>query len=197
LPQPKKLKTPPYNVITQRKSHREFMDKEISIEDVSTILWMGYGLRERVGNFFFRNVPSAGALYPLEIYVGTFKVEGLSQGIYHFNPVKHTLECILEGNFKQTLVNGCLGQHFVSTGAIIIFISSVFRRNMAKYGHRGLRYILLDAGHLAQNMILGAEALGLGSCPVGAFFDDELNQLIGLDGYEESVLYLLVIGKKD
>ncbi len=83
-------------------------------------------------------------------------------------------------------------QRFMARGAVIFIWSAVMRRNMAKYGHRGSRYILLDAGHICQNLLLAAEAIGRKACPVGAFFDDELNQLLGLDDEEETVLYLAV-----
>ncbi len=196
LPEPVNKNIDFLTLISSRKSHRDFLNKEITLNELSTILWCGYGIREKKGNFFFRNVPSAGALYPLEIYLMTFNVSGLPKGIFHYFPKNHSLELLKEGDFSKELIQASLAQNFVSKGAVTILITSIFRRNMAKYGHRGLRYILLDAGHLAQNMVLGAETLSIGCCPVGAFFDDEINTLIGVDGIEESTLYLLVFGKK-
>lgn len=97
-------------------------------------------------------------------------MDGLVRGVYHYFPKDHLLELIKRGDFSHQLAHASLGQGFVSKGAFTIVFSAVFRRNMAKYGHRGLRYILLDAGHIAQNMIIAGEALSIGSCPVGAFF---------------------------
>lgn len=196
LPRPISLDVELCSLINNRKSHREFNKQAINLEELSTILWAGYGIREKKKGFYFRNVPSAGALYPIEIYLFSFNIDTLEKGIYHYLPKDHVLEFIRKGDFSKELTQASLGQGFVSKGSVTIIMSAFFRRNMAKYGHRGLRYILLDAGHIAQNMILVGEAMSIGSCPVGAFFDDELNQLLGLDGEEESVVYMVVLGKK-
>jgi len=196
LPGPISLDVELCSLINNRKSHREFNKQAINLEELSTILWAGYGIREKKMGFYFRNVPSAGALYPIEIYLVSFNIDSIERGIYHYLPKDHVLELIRKGDFSKELTQASLGQGFVSKGSVTIIMSAFFRRNMAKYGHRGLRYILLDAGHIAQNMILVGEAMSIGSCPVGAFFDDEVNQLLGLDGEEESVVYMLVFGKK-
>lgn len=182
--------------IKTRRSYREYGDEPISMQELATILYHSYGIREDSTDFPYRNVPSAGALYPLEIYVYANKVEGLKQGIYHYNIVDNGLELLTLGDFNDYLVKSCLGQRFVTQGGCVIFFTTLFRRNMCKYGHRGLRYILLDAGHIAQNLILCSEALGIGTCPIGAFFDNEINSLLGVDGMEETTLYLIVMGKK-
>ncbi len=182
--------------IKNRKSHRDYKKESVTFEELGTILWHSYGIRENVTDFPFRNVPSAGALYPIEIYVYANNIKELKKGVYHFNIMDNGLECLTFGEFGDYLVNACLGQRFVTQAAAVIFFTAFFRRNMSKYGDRGVRYIFLDAGHIAQNMILCCEALGIGACSVGAFFDDEINRLLGIDGEEESIIYLLSIGKK-
>ncbi|GAB6162161.1 SagB/ThcOx family dehydrogenase [Desulfothermus naphthae] len=196
LPTHRRLNVDLLSIINKRRSWREFKDQVIPLKELSTILWAGYGVREKRGKFYYRNVPSAGALYPIEIYIVSFNVQGLDKGIYHYFPKDHVLELIKKGDFSNKLIYACARQDFVAKGSFTVIMSAIFRRNMAKYGHRGLRYILLDAGHIAQNMIIAGEAMTLGSCPVGAFFDDEVNQLVGLDGEEESVIYMVVFGKK-
>lgn len=194
LPRPSKIDVPFSEVVSKRASCRTYIPRKISVQDLSNILWMGYGIREKKGNFYFGNAPSAGALYPLDIYVAIFHVATLENGIYRYNAYQNALEMIKKGDFSRELINGCLGQSFVGSGAFTALISAVFRRNMRKYGERGVRYIFIDAGHVVQNMILTAESLSLGACPVGAFFDNELNEIIGLDGEEETIIYLLSIG---
>ncbi len=182
-------------LLSKRRSWRRYLPLPIALEDLCYILWCGYGNTKKKGDFFFRTSPSAGALYPLEIYIFSFNITSLSPGIYHYSVKDNCLEFLIEGDFSSYLISACMGQSFVGRGACCIVISAVFRRNMSKYRDRGVRYIFLDAGHLAQNMILGAGERGIGTCPVGAFFDDEVNGLLGLDGEEESVIYLISMGR--
>lgn len=193
---PLDLETHLSSTIKKRKSHREYKNEPMSLDELGTILWHSYGIRENTRDFPYRNVPSAGALYPLEIYIYANMIDQLEKGIYHYNIMDNGLECLTTGEFGDYLAGACLGQRFVKQGAAVIFLTAFFRRNMAKYGHRGMRYILLDAGHIAQNAILCSEALGFGTCCVGAFFDDEINAMLGIDGVEESIVYLISIGKK-
>ncbi len=182
-------------LLSRRASSRRYTTQPIDFKEISTILWAGYGRRKRDKNFHFRTSPSAGALYPLEIYLFSLNIQGLNQGIYHYNILEEHLELLVKGDFSLPLIEASLGQRFVGEAGCCIVISAFFRRNMSKYGDRGLRYILLDAGHVAQNIILAATEKGLGSCPVGAFFDEEINSLIGIDGTEETAIYLIAIGK--
>ncbi len=182
-------------LLLQRRSIRNYLPEDISLQDISHILWCGYGPTQKRGDFFFRTSPSAGALYPLEVYLFVFNIDSLDPGIYHYSVRDNLLELLIEGDFSSYLIGAALGQSFVGRGNCCVAISAVFRRNMSKYRDRGVRYIFLDAGHLAQNMILAAQERGIGSCPVGAFFDDEVNRLLGLDGEEESVIYLISMGK--
>ncbi|WP_456325025.1 SagB/ThcOx family dehydrogenase [Desulfonauticus submarinus] len=183
------------DLLSKRRSCRSFAELPLDLEELSYILFAAYGVTGRAGFYTLKTAPSAGALYPCELYLQVNRVKSLEPGIYCFLPDNFCLKQIKLKDLSSEVQGACLGQSFVGRAAVNIFISAVFRQNMIKYGHRGLRYILLDAGHIAQNILLGAVSLGLGACPVGAFFDDELNSLIGLDGEEESVLYVCSLGR--
>jgi SagB-type dehydrogenase family enzyme len=180
-----------------RRSCRRFGESAISIKDLSVLLWASQGITGRAGNFFLRAAPSAGALYPVETYLSVQNVETIDGGLYHFQPAKFSLDK-LSGEFSGNKVaEAALGQSFLAQAGVVFIWSAILRRNFSKYGHRGMRYILMDAGHISQNLLLAAEALGLGACPVAAFYDDELNALLGLDGTEESVIYMAAVGTKE
>jgi len=180
-----------------RRSCRRFGESAISIKDLSVLLWASQGITGRAGNFFLRAAPSAGALYPVETYLSVQNVETIDGGLYHFQPAEFSLDN-LSGEFSGNKVaEAALGQSFLAQAGVVFIWSAILRRNFSKYGHRGMRYILMDAGHISQNMLLAAEALGLGACPVAAFYDDELNALLGLDGTEESVIYMAAVGTRE
>ena len=158
------------------------------------LLWSSTGIQRVERTYEFRNTPSAGALYPIETYLFAKNVDGLNLGLYHYNIKFHLLEELAVEDFSILLTRACLGQEmFVSAGAIFIW-SGIFGRSKWKYKQRAYRYVYLDCGHIAQNLALSATALGLGSCQVGAFYDDEINKILGLDGNEESAIYLSVVG---
>ena len=142
-----------------------------------------------------RTAPSAGALYPFENYLYIDKVEGVPQGIYHFDVAEFSLACLEEGNFNHQITAASLGQPVVRKAAVVIIWTAVMLRCMVKYRERAVRYIAMDMGHVCQNVQLAATALGFGSCPIGAFYDDEVNALLGVDGEEETVLYMVTVGK--
>jgi len=182
------------DILQRRRSKRKFSTGTLSLTDLACLLWAMQGITAQAGNFFFRTSPSAGALYPIETYVVADKVEGVESGIYHFNVLDILLEEIRTDVSGKEVAKAALDQGFIAKGAATFIWSAVFRRNMSKYGNRGGRYIFMDAAHICQNLLLAAEHLGLAACPVGAFYDDELNELLHLDGQEESALYLGVVG---
>ncbi|MDQ7032827.1 MAG: SagB/ThcOx family dehydrogenase [Desulfonauticus sp.] len=183
------------SILQKRRSVRNFTDQSLSFQEMSYLLFAAYGVTGRAGFYALKTSPSAGGLYPCQVYVQVNRVEKLSPGFYFFSPEHNSLTLYKKGDFSESMASCCLGQSFVQMAAVNIIISAIFRQNMIKYGHRGLRYILLDAGHMMQNVLLASANLNLGSCPVGAFFDDELNELMELDGQEESVVYLCSVGK--
>ena len=139
-----------------------------------------------------RSAPSAGALYPFEIYVVVHNVEGLEPGIYHYAVRDHQLEVAATGDFRaQALQQAMLGE---ADAAFVL--AAVFDRSRHKYGERGYRYVYMEAGHISQNIGLQAVSLGLGSVGVGAFLDSEVNKLIGVDGSKEAAIYLQAVGTR-
>ncbi len=186
-----------WDLLQKRRSHRNFSTDSITLTELSLLLWAAQGITAQVGHYYFRTAPSAGALYPIETYVLNVDVEGAEPGLYHFDVRGFQLELLREGRMEKELTGAALGQGMIRNAAAVFLWTAVLRRNMSKYGHRGVRYILLDAGHICQNLLLAAEALGLGACPVAAFFDDEVNGILQLDGQEETTLYMAVVGKKN
>lgn len=181
-------------VLQHRRSNRKYSGTPLTLREISLLLWAMQGITGRAGNWLLRTAPSAGALYPVETYVAVEKASDLGAGLYHFNVADFLLEGLLQIRVAADIAAACLMQHFMAEASAIFVWSAVLRRNMAKYGHRGLRYICMDAGHICQNLLLAAEAIGRNACPVAAFFDDELNRILGLDGEEETVLYLAAVG---
>ena len=180
--------------VRNRKSVRHFSEKSLIIEQLSYLLWISTGIQRIERGYEFRNAPSAGALYPIETYLSIKKVDGLPVGLYHYNIKLHLLEELKIGDFSDYLANSCLGQSMLSSAAVVFIWSGVFSRSKWKYKQRAYRYVYLDCGHIAQNLALCTSSLGLGSCQIGAIYDDEINELIGLDGKNESVIYLSIVG---
>ncbi|QJA05782.1 SagB/ThcOx family dehydrogenase [Thermosulfurimonas marina] len=183
-----------FEVLARRRSERIYARRTLTLEELSLLLWAAQGVTARAGRYLLRTAPSAGALYPIETYLSAHRVEGLEPGLYHLEIETWSLAQLSRGNFGPEIKEAALGQGFCETAAAVFVWSAVPRRTMAKYGSRGLRYIFLDAGHLCQNMLLAAEALKLAACPVGAFLDEALNEIFGLDGEEETVIYLATVG---
>jgi len=184
-----------WDLLQRRRSRRRFSGKLISLQELASLLWAAQGITAQAGMHFLRTSPSAGALYPIETYVAAERVDGVAKGIYHFNVAEFQLEQIRPSeSIGKEVAHAALDQAFIATAAATFIWSAVFRRNMSKYGDRGGRYIFMDAAHICQNVLLAAEGLGLAACPVAAFYDNELNNLLNLDGDEESVLYLAVAG---
>jgi len=188
--------------LTIRRSHRSFQDKAISTEQLSQLLWASYGISSpepgtpgwRQGTL--RTAPSAGATYPLVVYAVTGNVEGIEPGVYRYDPDEHKIEQIMAGDIREELgkitfssTNGTM----ISDAPVTVFYCAVFERTTGRYGERGRNYVFIELGHSAQNVYLQAEALGLGTCAIGAFTDDDAHKLLGLPSNEEP-LYLLPVG---
>ncbi|WNZ30346.1 MAG: SagB/ThcOx family dehydrogenase [Candidatus Bathyarchaeota archaeon] len=147
-----------------------------------------YRNSKKESGYEFRNSPSAGALYPIETYLFAKKVDTIDMGLYHYNIKSHLLEELKTGDFSDYLANSCLGQSMLSFAAVVLVWSAVFSRSKWKYKQRAYLYIYLDCGHIAQNLALTATSIGLGSCQIEAFYADEINALIDLDGTKESTI---------
>ena len=183
-------------LLQSRRSLRKYLPEPITIDELSFMLWASQGITAKSGKYTFRTVPSGGALYPVETYLSINLVRGLNPGIYHFDVESFSLNLLSETDSADAVAAACLNQKFMAQAGVIFLWTSVFRRCMSKYGNRGMRYMLIDAGHICQNVLLAAEATGNGACPVAAFYDDEVNTLLGVNPKEESILYAASVGKK-
>jgi SagB-type dehydrogenase family enzyme len=182
-------------VLRERQSIREYSLEPIQLDQISYILWAANGIRSREENQEFRTAPSAGALYPIETYLVVSNVSDLTPGIYHYSVQKHGLETLKLGKFTREMVRAGMGQEMLGKAAVTFVWTAIFERSKWKYRQRAYRYVYLDAGHIAENLALAATSLGLGSCQIGALYDDEVNLIIGIDGVEESVLYMSTVGQ--
>jgi SagB-type dehydrogenase family enzyme len=180
--------------IRLRRSIRRYSARELELDKLSYLLWAAGGLHREERGFRFRTAPSAGALYPIETYLVANRVADLPQGVYHYALQEHALEEIRLGDYGEGIAMAALGQRMCMDAAVVFVWSAIFQRSRWKYRQRCYRYIYLDAGHVAGNLTLAATALNLGTCQIGAIFDDEANQVVGVDGDEESVIYLSVVG---
>jgi SagB-type dehydrogenase family enzyme len=197
LPQPGFTGDPNiWKAIQKRRSRRVYRKAEpLTLGDLSVLLWATQGITEKYGETLFRTAPSAGGLFPIETYLNIRLVEGLEEGIYHLRPGKFDLEFLKEGEFSRSLAEAALGQGIVATAQVTFIWSAVLARSKWKYRQRAYRYIYLDAGHICQNLYLVGEAIGLGVCAIGAFFDDDVNEIVGLDGTDETIIYMATVGK--
>ena len=184
-------------VVAARRSRRSFRDQPVSLEQLSILLQMGYGVTGRgPGEVRFRSVPSGGALYPLDIYVAAAAVTELDARLHHFDPLRACLE-VLGPVGRSQLEPLTPYPNVVAASSAVVFITATFWRSRFKYGQRGYRFALLEAGHVAQNLLLAATALGLASVPLGGFFDRQVNELLEVDGLHEAALYLIPVGHAD
>jgi SagB-type dehydrogenase family enzyme len=184
-----------WDAIYRRRSLREYApDLTLPLDTLATLLWATQGITAAAAGYQFRTAPSAGGLYPIETYLLARAVEGLEQGFYHFRPQAFDLEYIKSGDFAGTLAEAALGQSMIAKAQVTFIWTAIVARSRWKYRQRAYRYIYLDAGHIAQNLYLAGTAKGLGVCGIGAFFDDQVNSLIGVDGVKETVLYLASVG---
>jgi SagB-type dehydrogenase family enzyme len=181
-------------VLRRRKSIRSFSTQPLSLVDLAYLLWASTGIQRIEQGYEFRVAPSAGALYPIETYIAANNVEDLSVGIYHYNIKKHLLEEIKLGSFGANLAHAALDQEMCADASAVFVWTAVFGRSKWKYRQRAYRYIYLDAGHIAENLALAAASIDCGSCQVGAFFDDEINSIVDIDGTQESAVCLSVVG---
>lgn len=194
LPEPSKVGDVSLeSILSSRRSVRSFKDEPISLDEVSQLLWAAQGVTGASG---YRTAPSAGALYPLEVYICVDNVNSLESGIYKYIPEYHELMLVREGYFTGKLSSAALGQTCVECAPINIIITAVFSRTTERYSDRGINYVYIEAGHACQNVLLQASALNLGSVPVGAFRDSEVSQILNLPD-EEEPLYIIPVGKPE
>lgn len=184
-----------FNILKNRKSTRDFKRGKLSKKQLSTLLCFSSGIRNRTSSWdqAKRFYPSAGARYPLEVYPILINDNEIPNGIYHYNVKTSSMEIIKQGSFLKELQK-ITQTDWIKNASLIIIFSAVFGRNQIKYGDRGYRHIFTESGHAAQNLYLLSSALNLGCCALGGFLDDQLNSLLDLDGINESVINVLVLG---
>jgi len=185
-----------WDVVLNRKSTRKFTKEPITLSQINLLLFGMTGLTRVFPQFAFRTVPSAGGLFPIETYTIVNNVKALDSGIYHYNILNHSLELLKEGDFRSEIMSGCLDQQVAFNSAVNFVWTAIIERSKWKYLQRCYRYIYMDAGHIGQNFYLVAGALGLGACTIGAIYDDEINKSLGIDGINETAIYVGVIGQK-
>lgn len=173
-----------------RRSVRDYSEKPVTLQQLSQLLWAAQGITDPTGK---RTAPSAGALYPLEVYVVIGNVEEVAPGVYAYEPETHTLRKIKNGDQRQSLAEVALNQESVRQGAIDIVITAIYERTTVKYGERGIRYVHIEAGHAAQNICLQAVALKMGAVTIGAFEDEGVLNVLGLSA-DEAPLYIIPAG---
>jgi SagB-type dehydrogenase family enzyme len=185
---------PLWSVLERRRSVRHFKAEPMTKSDLSQLLWAAQGITKVVHGAGFRTAPSAGALYPVETYLVVNSVTEIESGIYHYAADRHELDQLRAGDFRMAVAQAALDQEMAYHANVVFIWTALFKRSKWKYQQRAYRYVYLDAGHIAQNVALAAVALDLGSCQIAALYDDEVNALLDIDGVEESVLYMTVVG---
>jgi SagB-type dehydrogenase family enzyme len=185
-----------WEAIAQRRSIREFSQQSISFFEISQLIWATQGITLKAQGFGFRASPSAGALYPIETYLVANRVEEIPPGLYHYHARDAQLIHLRAGYFGPELAQAGLGQEMLEEAACVFVWTAIVGRSKWKYRERAYRYIYIDAGHIGHALYLAATALDLGCCTVGAFFDDEIDHLIDIDGRQEVSVYLGAVGRR-
>ncbi|HDS45322.1 MAG TPA: SagB/ThcOx family dehydrogenase [Methanomicrobia archaeon] len=187
---------PLWSVLEKRRSVRHFSTGEpMTKAELSQLLWAAQGVTTVQQGYAFRTAPSAGALYPVETYIVVNAVADVKPGVYHYAVASHELEQLRTGDFRLAVARAALDQEMAYHAPVVFIWTAVFARSTWKYQQRAYRYVYLDAGHIAQNVALAAVGLGLGSCQIGALYDEDVNALVDVDGVAESVVYLTVVGR--
>ncbi len=194
LPKPEYTGITVEEAIKKRRSIRNYSAKPISKAQLSQLLFAAQGVTGKMYGKALRTAPSAGALYPFEIYIIANNVQDLPRGIYHYSVLDHALELVKSGDFRSQIIDAGLSQQMLGDSGVTFVLSAIFDRVRHKYGERGCRYVYMEAGHISQNIYLQAVSLGLGSVCAGAFSDEKVNKLIDVDGWKEAAIYLHPVG---
>lgn len=197
LPAPDFQGAPPFGeVLRRRRSLRDYRRDPLALQELANLVWAAQGITLKAPAPWFRTSPSAGALHPLDTYLVVNRVKELAPGVYRLNVADFTLAQVRTGDFSARIAAAALDQAIARQAAVVFVWVAVVQRSRQKYRQRAYRYIYLDCGHIAQNLYLAATAMDLGCCGVAAFFDEEVNRLVGADGAEETAVYLATVGRK-
>lgn len=182
------------DAIRARRSVREYSREAVSLAELATLLFTTQGVTAEQ-DWKKRAAPSAGALYPMETHLIVNNVTGLRPGHYRYLPERHELVLVRPGELGKELRDRALNQAYLEEAAVVFAWTAIPARMAVKYGGRGIRYIYLEAGHIAENLYLQGTSLGLGVVAIGAFDDDGLNEILGVDGQNEPSIYLAAVGR--
>jgi SagB-type dehydrogenase family enzyme len=187
-------------LLMRRRSSQTFSGEAIALQQLATVLFAAHGVTKRVSvhggaaEQLFRTAPSGGALFPLDVYVAVHRVDGLEPAIYYYDSPDHALVRVWPHNPTRVLAEACIYPKAVDTSAATLLLSAAFWRSRFKYRLRAYRFTVLEAGHIAQNALLAANALGLGALPLGGFFEADIDRLLNNDGVNEAILYSVGVG---
>jgi SagB-type dehydrogenase family enzyme len=196
LPEPALPGTRLDDALRCRSSERRFGPGSIDLAAVGTLAWAAYGIARSSELGARRTVPSGGALYPLELYLLALRVDGLDAGVYHYDPPRHALCRVADTPAGEELERLSPFPELVVPAALVLLVTAVFWRSRFKYGLRGYRFSLLEAGHVGQNALLAASSLGLGAVPLGGLYEGRVEELLGVNGVDESLVYALAFGRR-
>ena len=178
--------------IKERRTVRSFVDKSLTVAQLSQILWAAQGITDDRG--LKRAAPSGGALYPIDVYavVGKNSVEGLPQGVYRYDPPRHSIQKRVDADAREDVAVASLRQMWIATAPVILILTAEYRRITVKYGERGNRYAMIEVGHIGQNIFLQCEALGLSAGIVGAFYDTQVASALNAQENHEPLIIMPV-----
>jgi SagB-type dehydrogenase family enzyme len=201
LPAPSDLNLSTFDLqtaIEQRKTERVYSDQELSLTELSYLLWCTQGVKSSTDRpSLLRTVPSAGARHPFETFLLINKVEGMGPGLYRFISTKHSLLAMdMQPDIPEKITHACLDQKQILRSAVTFLWDAVVERTSWRYSQRAFRYMHLDAGHVCQNLYLAAESINCGVCAIAAFDDQLLNEAVNLDGIHQFIIYAASVGKK-
>ncbi len=194
LPEPAHKGMPVEEAIKKRRSRRVYSGKPLTLSQLSQLVFAAQGVTGKSFGQALRTAPSAGALYPFNVYLVVNNIDGLKKGLYHYAVTEHALRLVKEGDFRKKIIKAGLDQRMLGDSGVTFVLTSIFDRVRHKYGERGYRYAYMESGHISQNISLQAVSLGLGSVTVGAFIDEAVNDLLGIDGVYEAAIYLHAVG---
>ncbi len=180
--------------LENRRSIRDYSSDPVEIEVLAHLLWATQGKSAQQGDNVFKTAPSAGALYPVELWTAVFDVPGVEPGIYRYDESQHCLQALRIADFRSEFLEACMNQKMIQQAPLLFLWIAKFNDCAWRYSQRAYRYVYLDAAHSAQNCALACSALGLGSCMIGAFYDDLMDHICGLDGEQQSVIYAASVG---
>jgi SagB-type dehydrogenase family enzyme len=202
LPAPELPTTPFSEIVDARRSERDFAEAPISLSELAALLHAAYGTTHTLDVAApgagppLRTVPSGGGLFPLDVYALPWRVEGLRPALYHFDPLRRVLERVRDGDFREQTAAAMVYDDVATGCGVLLLVTAMFWRTRFKYALRGYRFALIESGHLAQNVLLAAVALGLAAVPLGGFFDRRVDELVGIDGVNESSVYAVAVGRR-